>query len=96
MNHIFSEEGNLKCSKNARPNPELVGIPTMIRLSTETYRTRFGRYSWDLCSMSLAATQPEQNYRQPSKMQTRRYTDGMNGLNDCFGKFGRFMEHQTR
>jgi hypothetical protein len=45
MNHIFLEVGNLKCSKNARPDSLVVGIPTVLMVGTETARTRFSVYS---------------------------------------------------
>lgn len=33
MNHIFSEEGNLKCSKSVRPDFIVVGIPTILQIA---------------------------------------------------------------
>lgn len=35
MNHIFREEGNLKCSKNVRSDLLTVGIPTGLHIAPE-------------------------------------------------------------
>jgi hypothetical protein len=78
MNHIFREEGNLKCSKNARPDLMFVGIPTMIQLFTAGGGCVSAHIHWTYVPCAPRPAEVDETFDSHSETPKRRYTDGVN------------------